>query len=160
MIARPVFAAIALAATQAISLPGASSAAPITPSASVTRRTFEEVSIRELRRQPERYAGAIFDEEFVFNRIWWGDDRKRPGQPSLDLPTHFTARVVASPSYVARIEFPLQADPIFEPMRDGTKVRLRVRFLRLHPANRSPVFAFEELLPRASPGTDLDYLQR
>lgn len=96
----------------------------------------------------------------MFTRIWWSHDRKRPGQPSLDLPTHFAARCVASPAYVVRIEFPPAADPIFEPMRDGTNVRLRVRFLRLHPANRSPVFAFERLLPRAVPATDLDYLRR
>jgi hypothetical protein len=122
--------------------------------------TFKDVSIQQLRHAPERYVGSVFEERFVFSHIWWSRDRQRPGQPTLDLPTHFTARVVASPAYVARIEFSPEADALFEPMRDGTTVRLRVRFLRLHPANGSPVFAFEKLLPDAAPPSDLDYLRR
>jgi len=134
--------------------------APGTPFPAPAAHSFKEISIRRLRIDPAPYVGTIFDEEFVFTRIWWSHDRQRPGQPSLDLPTHFTARSVASPAYVVRIEFPPAADPLFEPMRDGTNVRLRVRFLRLHPANRSPVFAFEKQLSRAGPATDLDYLRR
>jgi len=129
------------------------------PSAAVAH-TFKDVSIQQLRHNPERYIGTVFEEGFVFSQIFWSRDRRRPGQPALDLPTHFTARIVASPAYVARIEFPPEADSVFEPMRDGTTVRLRVRFLRLHPANRSPVFAFEKLLPNASIPSDLDYLRR
>lgn len=153
----PLLATLWLAATLATGT--VTPAAPVTPSP-VAAHTFKEISIRQLRSDPDRYAGTIFDEEFVFTRIWWSHDRKRLGQPSLDLPTHFTARSVASPAYVVRIEFPPAADAIFEPLRDGTDVRLRVRFLRLHPANRSPVFAFEQRLPRASPASDLEYLRR
>ncbi len=133
---------------------GAPAATPAPP------RTFKDVSVQQLRREPERYVGTVFEERFVFSRIWWSRDRQRPHQPVLDLPTHFTARIVASPAYVARIEFPPAADAVFEPMRDGTTVRLRVRFLRLHPASRSPVFAFEQLLPEGPPSSDLDYLRR
>jgi len=130
------------------------------PQPSTVAHTFKDVSIQQLRRDPERYVGTVFEERFVFSRIWWSRDRQRPGQPALDLPTHFTARIVASSSYVARIEFPPEADAVFEHTRDGTTMRLRVRFLRLHPANRSPVFAFEQRLPDASPPSDLDYLRR
>ncbi len=146
-------AAMPCAATD-LSPTAAPAATPAAP------HTFKDVSVQQLRSEPERYVGTVFDERFVFSRIWWSRDRQRPHQPVLDLPTHFTARIVASPAYVARIEFPPAADAVFEPMRDGTTVRLRVRFLRLHPASRSPVFAFEKLLPEGPPSSDLDYLRR
>jgi hypothetical protein len=148
-----LLAAIPCAATDASPNPSPQ------PSTAITR-TFKDVSVQQLRHDPERYVGTVFEERFVFSHIFWSRDRQRRGQPALDLPTHFTARIVASPAYVARIEFPPAADSVFEPMRDGTTVRLRVRFLRLHPANRSPVFAFEKLLPNPPPSSDLDYLRR
>jgi len=122
--------------------------------------TFKEVAVQELRAHPERYAGLVFEERFTFQRIWWGKERPHGKEQTLDLPTHFTARIVAAPLYMARIEFPAAADPLFEHRRDGTDVRLRVRFLRLHPASQTPVFAFEALLPATKPGSDLDYLHR
>ena len=152
-----LLAAIPCAAAGASPTAAASAAPQATPAAP---HRFKDVSIQQLRHDPERYAGTVFEECFVFSHIWWSRDRQRPGQPALDLPTHFTARVVAAPAYVVRIEFPREADALFEPMRDGTTVRLRVRFLRLHPANRTPVFAFEKLLPSAAPSSDLDYLRR
>ncbi|MGD2062738.1 MAG: hypothetical protein PVF51_04045 [Nitrospirota bacterium] len=122
--------------------------------------TFADIPIKELRAHPEDYVGAVFEEKFVFLRIWWSRDRARPGVQFLDLPTHFTARIAAAPTTIARIEFPPEADPLFEHRRDGTDVRLRVRFLSIYPASRSPVFAFEEILPNQRPGSDLEYLQR
>jgi hypothetical protein len=151
----PLLVVLALAAS-----PPAGGTAPATTPSPAAVHTFKDVSVQALRRDPERYAGTVFEEAFVFSRIWWSRDRARPQQPALELPTHFTARIVAAPAYVARIEFPPAADAVFEPMRDGTTIRLRVRFLRLHPANGTPVFAFEALLPRAAPGSDLDYLRR
>jgi len=126
----------------------------------VPAHTFKEVPVQELRAHPDRYVGMVFEEKFTFMRIWWGKERPHGKQQTLDLPTHFTARIAASPLYTARIEFPVAADPLFEHRRDGTDVRLRVRFLRLHPASRAPIFAFERILPATKPGSDLDYLRR
>ncbi len=133
----------------------ASQPAPAPPA-----HTFKEIPVQELRAHPERYVGTVFEEKFTFMRVWWGKERRHGKQQTLDLPTHFTARIAASPLYMARIEFPPEADPLFEHRRDGTDLRLRVRFLRLHPASRTPVFAFEKLLPATKPGSDLDYLRR
>ncbi len=131
---------------------------PTPPEATV--HTFKEVPVTELRAHPERYVGMVFEGRFTFQRVWWGKDRPHGKQQTLELPTHFTARIHASPLYIARIEFPASADPLFEHRRDGTDLRLRVRFLRLHPASRAPVFAFERILPATKPGSDLDYLRR
>jgi hypothetical protein len=123
-------------------------------------QTFAAVSVQELRSHPDAHEGEVFAERFTFNRIWWGRDRARAGQPALDLPTHFTARIAAAPLYVARIEFPPDADATFENMRQGTDVRLQVRFLRLHAASQSPVFALEKVLPMAAPSSDLEHLRQ
>jgi hypothetical protein len=131
---------------------------PVSP-APVVVHTFADVPVRELRSHPDAHVGEVFDERFVFFRIWWSHDRKRPGKPSLDLPTHFNARIAAAPAYTARIEFPPVADSLFENMREGTDVRLRVRFLRLHPASYTPVFAFEKLLPAAPAPSPVDQLR-
>ena len=96
--------------------------APPPPPAPVeTAQTFADIPVQKLRADPDAYVGTVFDETFVFSRVWWGRDRKRPGKPALDIPTHFTARVTASPVHMARIEFPPEADPLFEDMRAGTR---------------------------------------
>ncbi len=122
--------------------------------------TFKEVPVRELRAHPERYRGMVFEEGFTFLRVWWGKERPHGKQQTLDYPTHFAARIKASPLYIAHIEFPPSMDPLFEHRRDGTDLRLRVRFLGLRPTSRTPVFALEEVLPAVQPGSDLEYLRR
>jgi hypothetical protein len=122
--------------------------------------TFADIPVKELQAHPEAHTGEVFEEQFTFLQVWWSRDRARPGVQFLDLPTHFSARIAASPIHIARIEFPPEVDPLFEHRRDGTDLRLRVRFLRVYPTNRAPIFAFEKILPNQRPGSDLEYLQR
>jgi hypothetical protein len=117
------------------------------PRPAAVLHSFADVPITELRAHPAAHIGQVFRERFTFFRVWWSHDRARPHQMATDLPTHFEARIVAAPLYVARIEFPTDDDGLFEPMREGTELCLQVRFLRLHPASASPVFAFERQAP-------------
>jgi hypothetical protein len=106
-------------------------------------RTFADVPIRALQEHPDAHVGEVFVDRFLFFRVWWSPDRVRPNQLTTDLPTHFEARVVPAPLFVARVEFPPSEDERFAAMRDGTELCLRVRFLRLQPVSGSPVFAYE-----------------
>jgi hypothetical protein len=135
-------ALVVLVAVCGCALAGSRRAQPAVPA-----RTFVEVSVPELRAHPDAHVGDLFEERFTFLRVWWSRDRARPNRQALDLPTHFEARVVAAPLYVVRIEFPPEADAQFERTPEGTDLRLRVRFLRLHAANGAPVFALERTLP-------------
>lgn len=128
-----------------VAMPGctrpASEPAPAPTAGAAPPRTFADVPIRTLQSDPAAHVGDVFEERFVFFRVWWGADRARPNQLTTDLPTHFEARVAASPLYAARIEFPPADDALVEHWREGTELCLRVRFLRLHETSRSPVFA-------------------
>lgn len=134
--------ALALAAT--LGCHGATSApapAPTPRAEAAPARTFAEVPVKSLQNDPATHVGEVFEERFVFFRIWWSADRARPNQLTTDLPTHFEARIAAAPLYAARIEFPPTDDALVERWREGSELCLRVRFLRLHEASRSPVFA-------------------
>ncbi len=110
--------------------------------------SFAEVPVRALHADPAAHVGDVFLERFLFSRVWWSPDRARPHQRTTELPTHFEARIVAAPLYVARIEFPPTDDGVFESMRESTELCLRVRFLRLQPVSGSPVFALEDRASR------------
>lgn len=105
--------------------------------------TFHDVTVQALQQDPTGHTGDVFVERFLFSRVWWGPDRAHANQLSTDLPTHFEARVVAAPIYVARIEIPASKDDRFAAMREGTELCLRVRFLRVQQVSNSPVFAYE-----------------
>ncbi len=104
-------------------------------------RTFTDVSVKALQSDPGAHVGEVFEERFVFFRVWWSTDRARPHQLTTELPTHFEARIAAAPLHAARIEFPPADDALVERWREGTELCLRVRFLRLQETSRSPVFA-------------------
>lgn len=104
-------------------------------------RTFADVSVRALQSDPGAHVGEVFEERFVFFRVWWSTDRARPHQLTTELPAHFEARIAAAPLHAARIEFPPADDALVERWREGTELCLRVRFLRLQETSRSPVFA-------------------
>ena len=110
--------------------------------------SFSDVPVRSLQTEPTAHVGDVFVERFIFFRAWWSPDRARPHQRTTELPTHFEARIVAAPLYVARIEFPASEDDRYDAMRDGTELCLRVRFLRLQPVSDSPVFALEDRVAR------------
>lgn len=137
-------AAFAAVLAAALGCRGATSdpAPAATPAADAApARTFADVPVKSLQSDPAAHAGEIFEERFVFFRVWWSRDRARPNQLTTDLPTHFEARIAAAPLYAARIEFPATDDALVERWREGTELCLRVRFLRLHETSRSPVFA-------------------
>lgn len=111
-------------------------------------QSFAAIPVQRLQRDAAAHVGDVFLERFLFFRVWWSPDRARPHERTTDLPTHFEARIVAAPLYVARIEFPPAQDERFAAMREGTELCLRVRFLRTQPVSGSPVFALEGEEPR------------
>lgn len=127
---------VALGCTRPSSEPAPAPTADATPA-----RTFADVPIRTLQHDPAGHVGDVFEERFLFSRVWWSADRAHPNQLTTELPTHFEARIAGAPLYAARIEFAPTDDTLVSHWRDGTELCLRVRFLRIHEASGSPVFA-------------------
>jgi hypothetical protein len=148
---RAPLVALLLAVVVGCRTPAATEPEPRTDSAPLS---FSDVPVRALQTDPAAHVGDVFVERFLFFRVWWSPDRARPHQRTTELPTHFEARIVAAPLYVARIEFPASEDDRYDAMRDGTELCLRVRFLRLQPVSDSPVFALENRADRC-PGARL-----
>lgn len=99
--------------------------------------TMDDVPLRLMRREPEKYAGTVFEDRFKFYHIYRSREDVDPSvrQQVIVGKTHFTARPVMQSTEMVMIQITPEQDAWMtkQGIRRQDVLKARVRFAGIAP---------------------------